>query len=82
MNGLDIQNRIFTIRNMQVMMDRDLANIYGVKPVRLREQAKRNIDRFPDDFMVSQNAIPSRQHLGSVFSKFDVGSVEMLGRLS
>ena len=72
---LDIQNRIFTIRNMQVMMDRDLANIYGVKPIRLREQVKRNIDRFPNDFMfqltddevdfmVSQNAIPSRQHLG------------------
>ena len=72
---LDIQNRIFTIRNMQVMMDRDLANIYGVKSIRLREQVKRNIDRFPNDFMfqltdnevdfmVSQNAIPSRQHLG------------------
>jgi hypothetical protein len=35
-----------------------------VKAFRLREQVKRNHRRFPDDFMVSQNAIPSRQHLG------------------
>ncbi len=74
-NELDIQNRIFAIRGAQVMLDRDLADIYGVKSIRLREQVKRNIDRFPDDFMfqltnnevdfmVSQNAIPSRQHLG------------------
>ncbi len=74
-NELNIQNRIFAIRGVQVMLDRDLANIYGVKSIRLREQVKRNIDRFPDDFMfqltnnevdfmVSQNAIPSRQHLG------------------
>ncbi len=72
---LDIQNRIFAIRGAQVMLDRDLADIYGVKSIRLREQVKRNIDRFPDDFMfqltsdevdfmVSQNAIPSKQHLG------------------
>jgi hypothetical protein len=57
------------------MLDRDLAELYGVKSIRLREQVKRNIERFPDDFMfqlsenevdfmVSQNAIPSKQHLG------------------
>jgi len=74
-NELDIQNKIYSIRGIQVMLDRDLANIYGVKAIRLREQVKRNIDRFPEDFMfqltdsevnfmVSQNAIPSRQHLG------------------
>ncbi len=74
-NELDIQNRIFAIRGAQVMLDRDLSDIYGVKSIRLREQVKRNIDRFPDDFMfqltnnevdfmVSQNAIPSKQHLG------------------
>ena len=57
------------------MLDRDLAELYGVKAIRLREQVKRNSERFPDDFMlqlcedevelmVSQNAIPSKQHLG------------------
>ena len=57
------------------MLDRDLANLYGVKATRLREQVKRNLDRFPEnfmfqlteneaDFMVSQNAIPSKKHLG------------------
>ncbi len=71
----NIQNKIYTIRNLQVMLDKDIAVLYGVKPIRLREQVKRNIDRFPEDFMfvlndsevdfmVSQNAIPSKQHLG------------------
>src|SRR5665647_3396788 len=70
-----IEKRIYTIRGTQVMLDRDLAELYGVKPIRLREQVKRNIDRFPKDFMfqisedetdflLSQNAIPSRKHLG------------------
>ncbi|MFZ4441043.1 MAG: ORF6N domain-containing protein [Syntrophales bacterium] len=65
----EIHNRIFTLRNVQVMRDKDLAQFYGVKPIRLREQVKRNIKRFPSDFMfqlteeevdlmVSQNAIP------------------------
>ena len=74
-NENNIKDKIYTIRNLQVMLDRDLAELYGVKPIRLREQIKRNIARFPDDFMfqlseeevdlmVSQNAIPSRKHLG------------------
>ena len=46
-----IQNKIYTIRGFQVMMDQDLALIYGVKSIRLREQVKRNINRFPSDFM-------------------------------
>ena len=72
---LDIQKKIYTIRGLQVMIDRDLSVIYGVKSTRLREQVKRNIKRFPPDFMfqlnsdevdfmVSQNAIPSKKHLG------------------
>lgn len=46
-----IENRIFTLRGMQVMMDRDLAKMYGVSTKRLNEQVKRNLERFPDDFM-------------------------------
>jgi len=68
-------NKIYYMRGHKVMLDRDLAELYRVKPIRLREQVKRNIERFPGNFlfqltedeadsMVSQNAIPSRRHLG------------------
>lgn len=68
-------SKIYLLRNHRVMLDRDLAELYGVKAIRLREQVKRNIVRFPEnfmfqltekevEFMVSQNAIPSKQQLG------------------
>lgn len=44
---LPIEKRIFIFREQQVMLDRDLAELYGVEPKRLNEQVKRNIDRFP-----------------------------------
>jgi len=47
----DIQNQIFTIRGFQVMIDRDLAEMYGVETRRLNEQVRRNIERFPKEFM-------------------------------
>ena len=70
-----IQNKIFLLRGAKVMLDKELATLYGVKSIRLREQVKRNIKRFPFDFMfqlnekevramVSHFAIPSRKHLG------------------
>jgi hypothetical protein len=46
-----IQNRIFMIRNQKVMIDADLAELYGVPTKRLNEQVKRNKERFPRDFM-------------------------------
>ena len=46
-----IEERIFTIRRKQVMIDKDLALLYGVETKRLNEQVKRNIERFPEDFM-------------------------------
>ena len=49
--GLDIQSRILTIRGVQVMLDRDLAELYGVAVKRLNEQVNRNIERFPERFM-------------------------------
>jgi len=85
-----IQSRIYSVRGLQVMLDKDLAIFYGVKPIRLREQVKRNIARFPPDFMfqltdsevetmVSQNAIPSRKHLGGtlpyVFTEQGVAAI-------
>ena len=68
-------SKIFVLRDKRIMLDRDLAELYGVKSIRLREQVKRNIRRFPSNFMfqlsedevslrVSQNAIPSKQQLG------------------
>ena len=50
-NRTSIEERIFSIRGKQVMIDRDLAMLYGVETKRLNEQVKRNIERFPEDFM-------------------------------
>ena len=47
----DIENKILVIRNQQVMVDRDIAELYGVETKRLNEQVKRNIERFPAEFM-------------------------------
>jgi len=46
-----IKEKIFLIRGEKVMIDRDLAELYGVETKRLNEQVKRNINRFPADFM-------------------------------
>lgn len=51
MKSPDIENRIFTIRGIQVMFDFHLAELYGVETKRLNEQVKRNIARFPEEFM-------------------------------
>ena len=70
-----IERSILLIRGHKVMLDKDLATLYEVKPIALRQQVRRNIDRFPDDFMfqltqeevdvlVSQNVIPSKRSLG------------------
>ena len=70
-----IGSKIYKIRGEKVMLDRDLAELYDVKAIRLREQVKRNVEKFPNHFMfqltkeevdvmVSQNAIPSKQNLG------------------
>ncbi|HUZ45163.1 MAG TPA: ORF6N domain-containing protein [Terriglobia bacterium] len=70
-----IERKIFLIRGRKVMLDRDLAELYQVKPIALRQAVKRNRNRFPSDFviqlskqeaeaLVSQNVIPSRRSLG------------------
>ena len=52
MNDLQvIQSKIYVIRGQRVMLDFDLAAMYGVETKRLNEQVKRNIERFPEDFM-------------------------------
>ncbi len=46
-----IMNKIYFIRGHKVMLDRDLASLYGVETKQLKRQVNRNIDRFPEDFM-------------------------------
>jgi len=46
-----ITSKIYLIRDQKVMLDRDLAELYGVETKRLKEQVRRNIERFPEDFM-------------------------------
>jgi hypothetical protein len=50
-----IMNRIFVVRDQKVMIDRDLAELYGVETKRLKEAVRRNINRFPPDFMFEMN---------------------------
>ena len=50
-NGLPIQDMIYEIRGLKVMMDRDLAGLYEVELKVMNQAVKRNIKRFPDDFM-------------------------------
>lgn len=52
---LQIEKKIFVIRGVQVMIDRDIAELYGVETRRLNEQVKRNIERFPEEFMFQLN---------------------------
>ena len=51
----EIKNRIFTIRGKQVMLDSDLAELYGYEVKKLNQQVKRNVERFPEDFMFQLN---------------------------
>lgn len=48
-------SRIYLIRERKVMLDRDLAEMYGVETGQLKRQVRRNIDRFPEDFMFEMN---------------------------
>jgi hypothetical protein len=50
--GDEVQRRIYTIRGVQVMLDRDLAYFYGIETKRINEAVKRNPNRFPKDFML------------------------------
>lgn len=88
-NTENIKNKIIIVRNIQVILDCDIAELYGVSTGRLNEQVKRNLDRFPDDFMfqltekefqnlISQNAISSwggRRSLPFVFTEQGISSL-------
>ena len=67
-----VEQQIITIRGFRVMLDRDLAALYGVTTKRLNEQVKRNRDRFPEDFMFrltvaeGKEAIASRSQIATL----------------
>ena len=65
-----IEKRIYLIRGQRVLLDTDLAGIYGVQTKRLNEQVKRNLDRFPDDFMFQLTA----DELANLRSQFATSS--------
>jgi hypothetical protein len=89
-----LEKRIFLIRGQRVMIDEDLANLYGVMTGRLNEQVKRNGERFPKDFMfqltnqevrslISQNAISSwggRRKLPNAFTEQGVAMLSSVLR--
>ena len=70
----NVCNRVYTIRGQQVMLDYDLAEIYGYEVKRLNEQVKNNISRFPEDFMfrLSQSEL---EYLQSKFSTANINSM-------
>lgn len=64
-----IENLIFEIRGRQVILDRDLALLYGVETKRLNEQVRRNTERFPEDFMfqlTKEEALSSRSQIATL----------------
>ena len=65
-------DKIYVIRKMKVMLDSDLASLYGVETKRLKERVRRNIGRFPSDFMF-ELTIKEYQHLKDSFSKVSRG---------
>ncbi len=57
----NIESRIYTLRGTQVMVDVDLATLYGVQTKRLNEQVKRNVDRFPENFRFQLTRIEANE---------------------
>ena len=74
-----IAARIIELRDKKVMIDRDLAKLYGVKVKRLNEQVKRNIKRFPDDFMfqvTKEESDSLRSHLAASNSRSQIATLK------
>jgi len=70
-----ITSKIYLIRNVKVMLDRDLAELYGVETKRLKEQVRRNIERFPEDFMFELK----KDELGNWRSQFATSNQDIMG---
>src|SRR3989442_9844565 len=81
MNDLElakIERRIYSIRGVRVILDADLAVLYGVSTKRLNEQFRRNRKRFPGDFVFQLTA----EETGSLRSQIATSSIESVGMWS
>ena len=67
----EIRNFIYHLRGKAVMLDRNLADLYGVDTRTLNQAVKRNIDRFPDDFMFQL----SEEEFGNLRSQFVISNI-------
>jgi phage regulator Rha-like protein len=70
-----IMDKIYLIRGKKIMLDRDLAELYEVETKRLKEQVRRNIDRFPEDFMFEL----TKEELADWRYQFGTSSSETMG---
>jgi len=68
-NLITIENKIYTIRDMQVMLDSDIAKLYQVETKRVNEAVKRNIDKFPQDLMF-EPSVNEIENLRSQYATF------------
>jgi len=73
-----IQRRILIMRGVQVMLDRDLAVLYGVPVKRLNEQVRRNAERFPDGFMFQLSAVEFADLKSQIATSSHGGNMEHL----
>ena len=91
----EVQRCIYVIRDAQVMLDRDLAALYGVEVKQLNRQVKRNIERFPSDFMfqlskeecsrcqigtLNGNRGSNVKYLPYAFTENDVATLDVLSK--
>ena len=79
LQSIDIENKIIVIRGQQVMLDRDLAELYGVETKVLNQAVKRNIERFPTRFMfqlTKEEQIRAEQFLRSQFVTLEISDTD------
>jgi hypothetical protein len=84
-SGPEIESRIFLIRGHKVLIDKDLAELYGVPTKALNQAVKRNIQRFPDDFLFQLTLEEGREILRSQIVTLEIdsrGNPETRGRHS
>lgn len=70
-----LMSKIYLIRGMKVMLDKDLAELYGVETRTLKQSVKRNIKRFPDDFMFQM----TKEELKNWRSQFVISNSDKIG---
>ena len=82
---IKIEDKILVIRGQYVMIDRDLAELYGVETKRLNEQVHRNIERFPEHFMFQltrEEQIKAERFLRSQFATLKIENEDLRGKHS